>query len=365
MADSKIAIREVTQAENAALLALTAATPMDGVVGLRIDRDPDFFTLVQMRGEGTVLGAYTEDELIGCISAASRSAYVDGVPHRVYYVGDLKVHPSYRGHHLGARLIEAMHHHILAQGADLVFCVVSEGNVRTFNMLSGRYGVPSFESVGHFSVYQILASPRQAQTSYEIETAEAADIPALCRLVNQFNAAYQFAPVHVETEWQGYLQEAGRGRPLQILVAREGGAIRAMLSVLDTTYAKQHVVTAMPARLQAAVTLSHILGRVAPLVPFPKAGEPVRMRYIRHPAVVKGHEKAFRALVQVVRQQAYAQRYPFIVIGLHERDPLCNALRWMPRFTVGSHGLVASLQHNQALLDRILAGIPMEDYALA
>ena len=46
----RVEIREAVETDNEALLALTRATPMDGTISLRIDRDPDFFALLRLRG---------------------------------------------------------------------------------------------------------------------------------------------------------------------------------------------------------------------------------------------------------------------------------------------------------------------------
>ena len=90
-----ISIQEATLNDNLELLALTQATPMNGVISLRIDRSPAFFQLLKLRGTGKVFIARADGRIVGCISVAYRSVFVDGKPQRDGYVGDLKVHPSF------------------------------------------------------------------------------------------------------------------------------------------------------------------------------------------------------------------------------------------------------------------------------
>ena len=41
-------IRDATPKDSGKLLELTALTPMKGTIGLRIDRQPDFFSLLRL-----------------------------------------------------------------------------------------------------------------------------------------------------------------------------------------------------------------------------------------------------------------------------------------------------------------------------
>src|ERR1700730_7829371 len=78
---------------------------MTGTIALRIDRDPDFFALLRMRGKSIVYVAVRGREVIGCISSALRTAYVSGVPETTAYVGDMKVHPRFSGSRITLPLI--------------------------------------------------------------------------------------------------------------------------------------------------------------------------------------------------------------------------------------------------------------------
>jgi hypothetical protein len=51
------------------------------------------------------------------------------------------------------------------------------------------------------------------------------------------------------------------------------------------------------------------------------------------------------------------------MLGLHERDPLRSLVRAIPRFTFSSQGFATSLG-DVAGLEKRVAGIPFEDYAL-
>src|SRR5688572_33242108 len=91
-------VRLATEADNAALIELAAACPMDGELALRIDRAPDFFALHRLEGERWRVAVVDgpAGRPIACVSTAERRAWIEGKPSTIVYAGDLKVHPDFR-----------------------------------------------------------------------------------------------------------------------------------------------------------------------------------------------------------------------------------------------------------------------------
>jgi ribosomal protein S18 acetylase RimI-like enzyme len=350
-----LAIREAGPNDNEALIALAREAPMQGAFSLRIEREPDFFGLQHLRGAGPVLVAESDRQVVGCIAIALRSVYVEGIPETVAYVGDLKVHPAFSGSRAALKLILSTADFIRARGVDLVVCVVAHGNERAFAvLLEGRCGTPKFHSLGRFQVYQLLPRPIGiSHGSYEVREASVADAPLIRELVRRFNKSYQFAPAAGAEEGT-----------LRRLVAWKDDELVATLSTFDPHHLKQTVVTRMPPGLGLAVRALRAVSSVVPLFSFPMVGEPVSMLYLRHLACRGDHHAALGLLVQEVRRQAFQQRYSFVSVGVHERDPLRRLFRFMPRYSFVSHALVTSLRGERGSLDGILSGVAMEDFAL-
>jgi hypothetical protein len=68
---SMIKIREALPSDNEGLLQLTSVTPMKGQISIRIDRNPDFFRLLSMRGQSKTLIAEQSGTLAGCFSVSN------------------------------------------------------------------------------------------------------------------------------------------------------------------------------------------------------------------------------------------------------------------------------------------------------
>ena len=359
-----IEIRAANEADNDGLLALTRATPMAGTISMRIDREPDFFALLRLRGKGKVFLAAREREVVGCISAAIRTAYVSGVPESVAYIGDMKVHPHFSGTRIALRLIRAMEAHLKSIGIDLCFSVVADGNHRAMPLFEGRLGTPRWAHLGRFLVNELIPWPFVGWSRrYGMETAEAADLPAIAMLLDRFHRSRQFAP-QLSHEDLATTLSASREVPFSmILVARAGGSIVATLSLHDTWEVKRNVLLGTSVSLRCALALLRIAAAPLPGFRLPRIGDPLRVLYVRFVACEEGHFEALRTLLATARAEAFRRRFTFLVIGLHERDPLRSLVRGIPRFTFSSLALATRLTIPDRL-ESLTRELPFEDFAL-
>ena len=358
-----VTLRVALPEDTAGLLELTRATPMDGAIPLRTDREPEFSRLPRLRGDEKVIVATHKGRVVGSISAASAPAFVSGNVETVGYPADLKVHPSFSGSRLVLRLLQTMREDLADRGYDLLFTVVAAGNDRATSLLQGRMGTPLFCPTGRFRVHGLLPTPFQRGSGrYEIGPPEPNEIPRAVTLINDFNRSFQFAPYVTAERLQPRLE--GWVPPLsRILVARSGGRIVASVSLLDTDGVKSNVLMGLPLDLKVCVAGLRALNRVVPQMRTPRIGEPLPLLYLRHLAHEPRHAEALRALVQVARHTAFQERYAFLVLGIHERDPLRAVVRGIPRLSFVSEGFAMSLR-GRPEIEQIAAGIPAEDFAL-
>jgi hypothetical protein len=88
------------------------------------------------------------------------------------------------------------------------------------------------------------------------------------------------------------------------------------------------------------------------------------MLYVDNLFYAEGHEQAFLALMQKARHLAYQQRFHFLSLGLHTKDPLIHFFKSWFSFPFLSQGFVASAKGNNGLLRDIGEGLPFNDYSL-
>jgi predicted N-acetyltransferase YhbS len=360
----RIEIRPADQADNDALLALTRITPMAGAISLRIDRDPDFFALLRLRGNSKVFIAERGHQVIGCISVALRTAYISGLPETVAYIGDMKVHPSFSGSLVAVRLMKALEADMRLFGIDVGFCVAADGNHRVMPLFEGRLGTPRWVPLGRFLVNGLLPSPFKGNSKgYSIDSAQPADLPTIAMLLDRFHRSRQFAPQLREDEI-AQSPSANHEEPFpRTFVARREQRVVATLTLCDTAAVKRNVLLNAPASLKVALALLRVAAAPFPGFVVPRIGEALRVLSVRYAACEDGHLPALEALLALGRDEAFRSRFTFLMLGLHERDPLRSLARRIPRFTFSSLGLATSLGDPGGLAKR-LEGIPFEDYAL-
>jgi predicted N-acetyltransferase YhbS len=359
-----IEIRQASEADNDQLIALTRMTPMDGAISLRIDREPDFFALLRLRGKSKVYVAVRGSQVIGCISAALRTAYISGVPEPIAYIGDMKVHPSFSGSLVAVRLIKALEADLRFNGIDLCFCVAADGNHRVMPLFEGRLGMPRWVRLGRFLVNGLIPSPFKSQSKhYSTGTAQPADMPAITSLLDRFHRTRQFAPQLVEDEIAQSLSNSPQVPLPRTFVARTGQRVVATLTLCDTAPVKRNVLLNAPASLKAALALLRVVAAPFPGFRVPRMGQALRLLTARYAACEDGHQAALKALLGLARAEAFRQGFSFLMLGLHESDPLRSLVRGIPRFTFSSLALATSLGNPSEIENRV-AGIPFEDYAL-
>jgi GNAT superfamily N-acetyltransferase len=350
-----IEIRPALPSDNAALLQLTRLTPMAGRIALRIDRDPDFFALPRARGETTVFVAVSGGKIIGCISAITHIAYINGLPQRVGHCTDLKVHPLFTGHRLALRLVNVAADHARNQGVIFSFNTVADGNHRVMAIAEGRHGTPVQTMLGRFFVDQLLPVPfRHASKHYRVEAAYPTDLPEIAALLDAAYRQKNFAPIITPGDLTPHTKT---------LIVRHQNRIVATLTLEDTHHLRQNVLIGLPPSLRAALAVLRILTLPIPGLRPPRLGEPLRILYVRWFHCVEGHEPALRALLAEARVRAFRRRYTFLSIALHERDPLRSVVAGLPRLTFISHAMATSLYTSESVTT-LLDSLPYEDYAL-
>ena len=138
------------------LIELTAATGMTGETALRIDRNPDFFKLLDKRGESRVFLALDENKVIGSLCDSLQQVYVGGQVLPLHYIGDFKVAASHRNRGIGFQLCNELANDIVPKGADLAFLNVSKGNSKPFTFFKNRPNIPDFDNIGIFKIHQFI-----------------------------------------------------------------------------------------------------------------------------------------------------------------------------------------------------------------
>jgi len=345
--------RLANPADNEQLIALTALSGMEGVISLRIERQPDFFRLVELRGESRVFVAETNNTIIGCLCVSLQQVWVGGQVVPLYYIGDFKVEPVFRNKGIGLELCNRLADYVVACDADLAFLNVAAGNSKPLSFFKNRPQVPDFENIGNFIIHQFIARKKKAvENKLQIEAASAT--VGLLQFLNDYYRTYELGMVFTDR----VLDDS------DIWVARSNGKILAVMCLFDTMAFKQNVVTGISRPLKVLLAGFSVLYRISGIARMPVINKPVGMMYIRYLAMPHPDKRLVRLMINHARQAAYDKSYSFVSIGLHEKDPLHKYFKGMLRLSFKSVGMLLSVKNNRSLVEKVKNGVPFEDYSL-
>src|SRR5690349_4425493 len=178
-------LRFATESDNTQLTALASSIGMNGETSLRIDRNPDFFGLLRMRGESKVVVAVENNRIVGSVSVSKQFSYIGGKIYPVFYVADFKVLPELRRKGIGLMLCDELARYVISMNGDLVFLTVAWGNNKPFSFFRDRKGMPDFENIGRFTVYQFIGK-KSVPKNFVVEPAVISG-----ELINYFDKHYK------------------------------------------------------------------------------------------------------------------------------------------------------------------------------
>ncbi len=349
----QINYREATRSDNQQLIALAATSDMDGNIGLRIDRGPDFFRLADLRGQSKVFVAEAEAVIIGCISVVRQGVYVRGREETVDYVGDLKVAPSYRNQGVGRALGDFAVEYLLANDTDLVLLTVAKGNDKPFPFFTNRKIGTDMMTIGEFIVFQFIGKKKnKVSTKYLVETS--GETEELLTFYNRHYRKYALGSQITAAKLAGTTN----------FIVRHEGELLAAMCLVDTMPYKRNVVTRVSWRMKLLLGVLNRLNPLFGLSRMPELHQAVKLLYIKYLAMEQDDKDLVTTLINHARNQAYLSSYSFASIGLHEKDPIIRHFAGIPKLTFRSVGLITSAKNSKHLLEAVSRGIPFEDYSL-
>ena len=274
-----ITVRDATPADNAALVELSVACPMEGDIGLAVDRAPDFFALNRLEGDAWRVGVVDgpDGAPIGCIALAERHVYLNGAATPAMYVSDLKVHPVHRGGGVADALTTwARDACVAALGPHgLVFLTILAGNEGMERRMKGPRGLPHVERVATYRTHTIplLARRRMRHPGVDVRRAGPEDLADMAALWARIAPGHQLATVYNAASFAAWIETAADLALSDYRVARRrDGRLAGFMGVWDQSAIKRLRVTGYSRKLAAVRRVFNALGRLVGATKLPPPG---------------------------------------------------------------------------------------------
>lgn len=316
-------------ADDAALRELMAATPSGGAVVVSYRREPSYFEAAVVEGgfRQTIVARDCEN---GCIAAVGnrsvRQRFVNGAPTPIGFLSNLRILPRYRNQSIlarGYRHLRCLHRDHRTQ---LYLTTIAKGNDAAVSALTNRRaGLPRYHYAGdyHTAVIPLGMKAKGAQrTLAKIRPAKFSDLPQVLGFLDKHGSRRQFFPTYTAED---FFNPSGTFRDLaagDILLAFCGTELVGTLACWNQISFRQTVVQSYSAPVSRVRPLVNGWAQLRGGVTLPKAGEPFRFVSGALPLVKDVDAEVFAALLQAACSRPSDAQAAYLLIGLHERDPL-------------------------------------------
>jgi hypothetical protein len=324
-----------TPADDADLRRVLAETPMDGRITVSFRREPGYFDAAVVDGRFRQVIAARDGETGRIIGFGSRSIaerYVNGRPESIGYLSTLRLLTAYRNRGLVARgyaFFRKMH----GDGrTPLYLTTIAEGNeVALAVLISGRAGLPAYHFAGRYHTVAIPLARHQPSRSRpfagEVRPAREEDLPAVLDFLASAGPRRQFFPRYRADD---FFTPGGTFRDLRaedLLLVYQGGRLVGTLAGWDQHGFRQTVVQGYRRPLGWVRPVYNVWARLRGLPILPGPGEAFRHLTAALPVTQDDDPAAFRALLEALLEKGAAGPCQYLLLGLHEADPLLAVAR--------------------------------------
>jgi hypothetical protein len=325
-----------TRADDAQLRALLAATPMPGRIGVSFRRDPSFFDAAVVDGafhQVVVCRDQQESRIVGFGCRGVRQRFVNGRPTPVGYLSSLRVLPEYRRLGLVARgyaYFRSLHRDGKAQ---IYLTTIAEDNDLALSMLTtGRAGLPEYAFAGRYHTVVIPISRRRHSFTFsdaglQIREATANDRDHLVAFLQEVGPARNFFPCLGPADFfeaGSTFRDLGPG---DLLLAFRRGRLTGTLGSWNQQGFRQSVVEGYARLLGCLRPFYNAFATISGRPRLPRVGEPLRYLMAAIPTVLEDDAIVFEALLEALLARTSGASADYLLVGLHETDPLLSVAR--------------------------------------
>jgi hypothetical protein len=325
----EVQIDLATPADDPAIRGLCRREPMPGNITLTYEREPDFSLGCRVTGSDfqvLVARGQQEDEVVGVACRSTRELFINGVPQRLGYLGQLRIDHRYRGRWLVSRgfaMLKQLHER---DPLPAYLVSIVDGNQEAEGVLvrKARKSFPSFHHVADFRTLAISLGRAKPpiRTDLEISHASPEQVFELARFFQAQGPRRQFFPVWTQ---DSLLQLTSLGLRIEdLLIARRHGDIVGVVGLWDQSAYKQTITQGYSGWLKAAAPLYDFSASWIGRSTLPRPGSKLRSIYAALLCIANEELEVFSALLRELYSLARTRDFDYLLIGLDARDHLLS-----------------------------------------
>ena len=321
----EFSIQPATHADDAGIRSLLRRQSMPGRIQLAFEREPRFVSEGDLTGEASltlIARDHVSGQVVGMASRSARRAFVNGIPRRIGYLGQLRIDSHYRGRWLVSRGFEQIRKLQSEDPVSFHIASIVEDNEDALGILVEypRRRFPRFSKVAHLQTLAIVV-PRRSQKieGCAVKPATGDQLADLASFLQANGTGRQFFP-YWTADGLRRLESFGLGAR-DMFIATCNGHLAGVMALWDQRGFKQTVIRGYPVWMRRARPMLNALARTG----LPPEGQPLRSAYAALVCIAGDNIEVFRKLLCAVLNEARQRNLDHLLIGLDARDPLLQA----------------------------------------
>ncbi len=338
-----------TDDDDAELRQVLAATPMPGKVSVSYRREPSYFGAAVVSGgfhQVLVLRDVEADRVAGFVSRSVRPMFVNGQPDAIGYLSALRAFAQLRRLHEDGR-------------AKLYLATIAIGNDEAIRILtSRRTGLPTFHPRGQYVALAIPIPHRRRRNSdaaggITLAEGRAEDLHEILDFLQAWGPRRQFFPDYGEQDFFHDEATFKDLRPHDLLLARRGRLLVGLIGAWDQHGFKQSIVEGYGSALRWVSPVYNLWAQVRGRPGIPRPGAELRYLTAALPVVAEDDPDVFLLLVRAVLARASGDEYQYLMLGLHDSDPLLPSARRLGGRTYAGQFYLACWEDGEEVRQRV------------
>jgi hypothetical protein len=339
------------------LRALLREHAMPGWVRLTLEREPDFFVAAAaMGGVSQTIVALEDDGVVGMGCRSVREVYLNGRAASLGYLSGLRLQPAFRrGTALarGYRFLRQLHED--GRTAAYVSTIIEDNRDVMALLAGGRAGLPRYRDLGRYVTFAVALGAwtpgRRPRRDVVVAHAAASELDAVVAFLNEHGCRRQFFPVVHRNDfnspaWQGL-------EPRNVLAGRRAdGRIEGVAACWDQSAYKQTRVVQYRRPLATVRPILNAALRLSGFPPLPDEGALLPAVNLSLVCVRDDDPGTLAALLNAVHAE-YRGRRGWLMIGMHEQDPLCGAMRRWTSLRYASRLYAVHWEDGRSMIDAL------------
>jgi hypothetical protein len=314
--------------DDAELRDLYSRSALSGSLEIIYKREPSFFHALGVMGDQSrVMVVRQDDRIIATVTITFFKALVRGAPLTIGYLHSLRVDSAYRHNVFLAQGFQKVHELAEARGIPFYLATIIEDNNPLVRMIQKpRSFMPPFRDIGRFNTY-VIPLFRKKRRTIQLPMKPAAGSAELAEgidWIQQWGRTRDLYPIFTQELFQNqWMRDYG----LQdLLIARRNGRIAGTLAAWDQSSFRQTIVQSYHGKWRLLKPCYNALALVMGGSRLPQANEEFKYMFAAFPTAAHDDPGILRELIAALCERALSSGYTYVVIGLHEKDPLSKAL---------------------------------------